>query len=114
MVINSPWIMPFLGTKGLASPVQTATAVAGSRFPEDSSLLLIFDVQVQQGYADVLELNLLLLKSSASACNLTATSKPSLSYSCCLFVFVIVDSDSSIFALPLSFALAAPPFDVLQ
>ncbi|GJT41007.1 hypothetical protein Tco_0940872 [Tanacetum coccineum] len=26
MVINSPWIMPLLGTKGLASPEQTATA----------------------------------------------------------------------------------------
>ncbi|GKC63475.1 hypothetical protein Tco_1096073 [Tanacetum coccineum] len=25
MVINSPWIMPLLGTKGLASPEQTAT-----------------------------------------------------------------------------------------
>ncbi|GKG25312.1 hypothetical protein Tco_0395940, partial [Tanacetum coccineum] len=27
-------------------------SVAGSRFPEGSSLLLIFYVQVQQGYAD--------------------------------------------------------------
>ncbi|GJZ35634.1 hypothetical protein Tco_0581451 [Tanacetum coccineum] len=27
MVINSPWIMPLLGTKGLASPEQTATGV---------------------------------------------------------------------------------------
>ncbi|GJY80663.1 hypothetical protein Tco_0493414 [Tanacetum coccineum] len=27
MVINSPWIMPLLGTKGLASPKQTATGV---------------------------------------------------------------------------------------
>ncbi|GJW47562.1 putative reverse transcriptase domain-containing protein [Tanacetum coccineum] len=79
MVINSPWIMPLLGTKGLASPEQTATglasprvssytgkayqclthllavvpkSVAGSRFPEGSSMLLTFDVQVQQGYAD--------------------------------------------------------------
>ncbi|GJR67120.1 hypothetical protein Tco_0013185 [Tanacetum coccineum] len=40
MVINSPWIMPLSGTKGLASPEQTATvlrvglSVAGSRFPE--------------------------------------------------------------------------------
>ncbi|GJT88501.1 ribonuclease H-like domain-containing protein [Tanacetum coccineum] len=55
MVINSPWIMPLLGTKGLASPEQTATefdwliksthvaavvpkSVAGSRFPEGSSM----------------------------------------------------------------------------
>ncbi|GKD11470.1 hypothetical protein Tco_1195877, partial [Tanacetum coccineum] len=55
MVINSPWIMPLLGTKGLASPEQTATvglSVAGSRFPEGSSMLLTFDVQVQQGYED--------------------------------------------------------------
>ncbi|GJR02762.1 hypothetical protein Tco_0525746 [Tanacetum coccineum] len=79
MVINSPWIMPLLGTKGLASPEQTATglasprvssytgkayqclthllavvpkSVAGSRFPEGSSMLLTFVVQVQQGYAD--------------------------------------------------------------
>ncbi|GKE35235.1 hypothetical protein Tco_1454557, partial [Tanacetum coccineum] len=54
MVINSPWIMPLLGTKGLASPEQTATvvpnSVVGSRFPEGSSMLLTFDVQVQQGY----------------------------------------------------------------
>ncbi|GJY34105.1 alpha/beta hydrolases superfamily protein [Tanacetum coccineum] len=27
MVINSPWIMPLLGTKGLASPEQTATGI---------------------------------------------------------------------------------------
>ncbi|GJW11188.1 hypothetical protein Tco_1577015 [Tanacetum coccineum] len=56
MVINSPWIMPLLGTKGLASPEQTATvvpkSVAGLRFSEGSSMLLTFDVQVQQGYAD--------------------------------------------------------------
>ncbi|GJY93257.1 hypothetical protein Tco_0509039 [Tanacetum coccineum] len=26
IVINPPWIMPLLGTKGFASPVQTATA----------------------------------------------------------------------------------------
>nr|GEV98300.1 hypothetical protein [Tanacetum cinerariifolium] len=70
MVINSPWIMPILGTKELASPEQTAPGlasprvssylvkayhvavvvlkyVAGSRFPEDSSMLLTFGVQVQ-------------------------------------------------------------------
>ncbi|GJX87654.1 hypothetical protein Tco_0339668 [Tanacetum coccineum] len=52
MVINSPWIMPLLGTKGLASPEQTATvglSVAGSRFPEGSSMLLTFDVQFLEG-----------------------------------------------------------------
>ncbi|GKD98292.1 hypothetical protein Tco_1382189 [Tanacetum coccineum] len=55
MVINSPWIMPLLGTKGLASPEQTATvglSVAGSRILDGSSMLLTFDVQVQQGYED--------------------------------------------------------------
>ncbi|GJS22726.1 hypothetical protein Tco_0451358 [Tanacetum coccineum] len=31
MVINSPWIMPLLGTKGLASPEQTAIDAASSR-----------------------------------------------------------------------------------
>nr|GEZ35025.1 hypothetical protein [Tanacetum cinerariifolium] len=46
MVINSPWIMPILGTKELASPEQTALAVvpkyfAGSRFPEDSSMYVV-------------------------------------------------------------------------
>ncbi|GKC67118.1 hypothetical protein Tco_1099716 [Tanacetum coccineum] len=29
MVINSPWIMPLLGTKGLASPEQTDTVQQG-------------------------------------------------------------------------------------
>ncbi|GKA08852.1 hypothetical protein Tco_0806822 [Tanacetum coccineum] len=46
MVINSPWIMPLLGTKGLASPEQTATvglSVAGSRFLEGSLMLLTFE-----------------------------------------------------------------------
>nr|GEU99351.1 hypothetical protein [Tanacetum cinerariifolium] len=49
MVINSPWIMPILGTKELASPQQTALvvpkSVAGSRLSEDSSMLLPFGVQ---------------------------------------------------------------------
>ncbi|GJY41205.1 ribonuclease H-like domain-containing protein [Tanacetum coccineum] len=52
MVINSPWIMPLLGTKGLASPEQMATiglSVAGSRFPDGSSMLLTFDVQFLEG-----------------------------------------------------------------
>ncbi|GJX76187.1 hypothetical protein Tco_0322998 [Tanacetum coccineum] len=62
MVINSPWIIPLLGTKGLASPEQTATSsksthvaavvlksVAGSRFPKGSSMLLTFDVQFLEG-----------------------------------------------------------------
>nr|GEV99516.1 hypothetical protein [Tanacetum cinerariifolium] len=49
MVINSPWIMPILGTKELASPEQTALVVSksvvGLRFPEDSSMLLTFGIQ---------------------------------------------------------------------
>ncbi|GJU43491.1 ribonuclease H-like domain-containing protein [Tanacetum coccineum] len=73
MVINSPWIMPLLGTKGLASPEQTATgvfgetellihqgdvmippkSVAGSRFPEGSSMLLTFDVQMLASSEDI-------------------------------------------------------------
>ncbi|GJT76936.1 hypothetical protein Tco_1043661 [Tanacetum coccineum] len=45
------------GSQGLPSPEQTATggfpkSVAGSRFPEGSSMLLTFDIQVQQGYED--------------------------------------------------------------
>nr|GEY56813.1 putative ribonuclease H-like domain-containing protein [Tanacetum cinerariifolium] len=49
MVINSPWIIPILGTKELASPEQMAPVVpkyvAGLRFPKASSMLLPFGVQ---------------------------------------------------------------------
>ncbi|GKA46508.1 hypothetical protein Tco_0739391 [Tanacetum coccineum] len=56
MVINPPWIIPLLGTKGLASPEQTATtevvpkSVAGSSFFAASSMLLPFNVQVQPDF----------------------------------------------------------------
>ncbi|GJV28181.1 hypothetical protein Tco_1384629 [Tanacetum coccineum] len=52
MVINSPWIMPLLGTKGLASPEQTAIvglSVAGSRFPEGFQCCWILMFKFKQG-----------------------------------------------------------------
>ncbi|GJT67065.1 hypothetical protein Tco_1018545 [Tanacetum coccineum] len=89
MVINSPWIMPLLGTKGLASPEQTATVglvtnsprliksthaaavvpkfVDGSRFLEGSSMLRRhFDVQFNKYSSQELKKIAMLLATSIS------------------------------------------------
>ncbi|GJR32837.1 hypothetical protein Tco_1109069 [Tanacetum coccineum] len=41
MVINSPWIMPLLGTKGLASPEQTTTVLKFNKATKTANYMVL-------------------------------------------------------------------------